>query len=271
MCGHSLEVNATSEMEYYLSLDQMSLFSRIFNTNITPLINNLTATSHQRPGHKNYSDWVLVDETNITHDSGVESEASTFTTVLTSSKPKPSTVESVDIHQQWANITPFHVLFTAGKISFMIYGHEPLDPESFSHSSSPHSSEFELVKKPGLKISSGSFQEACSVKVCPYLYLFISQPHTWMSCIPNGNQKLELSCFDLMFKGAKPKTYLEEEGKFIPDASDFNVPWLETRPGKPQHQTGIPPSLLTLHVTDFLQQQGGECAPFVHSLQCETC
>jgi len=39
----------------------------------------------------------------------------------------------------------------------------------------------------------------------------------------------------------------------LPDMSDFMVDWVETRPGRTDRQTGVPPSLYTLTVTDFLQ------------------
>lgn len=40
--------------------------------------------------------------------------------------------------------------------------------------------------------------------------------------------------------------------KTIPETTDFNVYWFETRPGKPHQKTGIPPSLYTLKIEDFL-------------------
>ncbi|KAJ8322215.1 hypothetical protein KUTeg_000686 [Tegillarca granosa] len=39
----------------------------------------------------------------------------------------------------------------------------------------------------------------------------------------------------------------------MPDCADFGVYWIETRAGKPHPKTGIPPSLYTLQVTDFIQ------------------
>jgi hypothetical protein len=40
--------------------------------------------------------------------------------------------------------------------------------------------------------------------------------------------------------------------KIIPENIDFNVYWLETRQGRPHPKTGIPPSLYTLKLEDFL-------------------
>ena len=46
---------------------------------------------------------------------------------------------------------------------------------------------------------------------------------------------------------------LLEESKPLPDVSDFMVDWLETRPGRTDRLTGVPPSLYTLTATDLLQ------------------
>jgi hypothetical protein len=43
-----------------------------------------------------------------------------------------------------------------------------------------------------------------------------------------------------------------DESKVVPDPSDFLVHFVETRPGKPDPNTGIPPSLYTVRVSDFL-------------------
>jgi hypothetical protein len=44
--------------------------------------------------------------------------------------------------------------------------------------------------------------------------------------------------------------------KIIPENIDFNVYWLETRQGKPHPKTGIPPSLYTIKLEDFLVRPG---------------
>ena len=50
--------------------------------------------------------------------------------------------------------------------------------------------------------------------------------------------------------------YIATESKLLPDCSDYTVYWLETRAGQPNPTTGIPPSLYTLKVTDFLREPG---------------
>ncbi|ELT92184.1 hypothetical protein CAPTEDRAFT_228271 [Capitella teleta] len=214
VCGHSLELNATSDMDFLLSIIQMQLFSSILNSNIALLINRFSVTD-SRPIKKRTPH--VTEDSRVHHDSGIESEASTLTTIRSQKRTETC-------NTNWASTcTPFHVFLTAGKISCMLYGHRPLTS----------------------KDEEGN-------KLFPYLFMNISQPHTWISC--GAEQKFELSCFDLALKGAKTDACFEEEGKWIPDPLDFNVPWMETRPGCPQKKTGIPPSLYTIHLTDFLLQ-----------------
>ena len=49
---------------------------------------------------------------------------------------------------------------------------------------------------------------------------------------------------------------LTDEHKALPEVSDFSLHWIETRPGKPHLKTGIPPSLYTFRISDFLVQSG---------------
>ena len=47
-----------------------------------------------------------------------------------------------------------------------------------------------------------------------------------------------------------------DELKLLPDASDFQVHWLETKQGRLDPKTGIPPTLYTLTAKHFLTQHG---------------
>lgn len=42
----------------------------------------------------------------------------------------------------------------------------------------------------------------------------------------------------------------------LPDWSTYCASWIETRPGEPNPKTGIPPSLCTLSVADFIRERG---------------
>ncbi|KAK7463278.1 hypothetical protein BaRGS_00038145, partial [Batillaria attramentaria] len=95
------------------------------------------------------------------------------------------------------------------------------------------------------------------VCVHPFMYVYIAQPHTVISCWPDKD-KVELSCYDVLVKGAKSVlSFPVAEHRLMPDHADFDVYWVETRAGQPDAKTGIPPCLLTLHLTNLLSLPAG--------------
>ncbi|CAM1300415.1 Uncharacterised protein g2705 [Pycnogonum litorale] len=88
----------------------------------------------------------------------------------------------------------------------------------------------------------------------PFVFILFSQPHTYLQCHP-CSQKLEMSCFDLSLSGSHGFRPLPAD-RLIPKKSDFKVSWIETKAGKPNKVTGIPPSLFTLTVIDFIHKSG---------------
>ncbi|RUS71070.1 hypothetical protein EGW08_021174, partial [Elysia chlorotica] len=126
---------------------------------------------------------------------------------------------------------------------------------------------------------------AGSVSVVPFVYLFITQPHCIVSNHQNhhssqynrlnqraqggeaarlsedvegrNERKMEVSCHDVLVKGASEKHISAvDEYHVIPVCADFNVHWLETRPGEPDPHTGIPPSLLTAQLVQRAHMPG---------------
>ncbi|GFR59584.1 vacuolar protein sorting-associated protein 13B [Elysia marginata] len=128
---------------------------------------------------------------------------------------------------------------------------------------------------------------AGSVSVVPFVYVFITQPHCILSNHGNNNsrncsinqqqcagdtgslgavavdssskreRKLEVSCYDVLVKGASDRHISAvDEYHVIPVCADFNVHWLETRPGEPDPHTGIPPSLLTARLVQNAHMPG---------------
>ena len=47
-----------------------------------------------------------------------------------------------------------------------------------------------------------------------------------------------------------------DPGKTLPEALDYGTVWLQTVPGEIDSKSGIPPSLLTLQIKDFLNGPG---------------
>ena len=187
------------------------------------------------------------------------------------------------------SFTPFNVLLTAGRISMSVYKHveeERVTPDATGATAkrkrsirkSDLEAPAELLKVKGHKAAaerSRSALDECSTldsglpepdvtvirKMAPVLYMYFSQPHSLLS-LERRAQKLELSCYDLVLKGAKPGyTMLDMGGNYIPEPLDYTVHWIDTKPGRPDDKTGIPPSLYTFRVSDFLS--GGAAASLV--------
>ena len=188
------------------------------------------------------------------------------------------------------SFTPFNVLLTAGRISMSVYKHveeERVTPDAATGAGAKRKRSIkksdleapaELLKVKSHKAAaerSRSALDECSTldsglpepdvtvirKMAPVLYMYFSQPHSLLS-LERRSQKLELSCYDLVLKGAKPGyTMLDMGGSYIPEPLDYSVHWIDTKPGRPDDKTGIPPSLYTFRVSDFLS--GGAAASLV--------
>uniref|UniRef100_A0A2C9K5E4 Chorein N-terminal domain-containing protein n=1 Tax=Biomphalaria glabrata TaxID=6526 RepID=A0A2C9K5E4_BIOGL len=86
-----------------------------------------------------------------------------------------------------------------------------------------------------------------SVCIVPFVYLYVTQPHCLVSSHSEKEVKIEGSCYDVLIKGSSDKHITAvDELHTLPDCSDYNVHWMETRPGQVHPHTGIPPSLLTI-------------------------
>ncbi|XP_035828543.1 vacuolar protein sorting-associated protein 13B [Aplysia californica] len=100
--------------------------------------------------------------------------------------------------------------------------------------------------------------------VVPFVYLYVTQPHCLLANHSSEQLKMEVSCYDLLVKGASERHVTAvDELRVMPDCADFNVHWLETRAGQAHPYTGIPPSLFTLRYL----REGGE--PDMVSLHVE--
>lgn len=88
--------------------------------------------------------------------------------------------------------------------------------------------------------------EVCMQKVNHTLILFVYQDsHTKLRCLWFHQ------CVSLQFCHLDP-------GKTLPEALDYNTVWLQTVPGETDSKSGIPPSLVTLQIKDFLNGPGME-------------
>ena len=88
MCGYSLEVNATSDMDYFLASHQAELMLDVVYSNLLALV----------PGSANGD----------------------AKSIGTDQQQKTPTAKN-QTKSNWSNFTAFDVLLTAGRISLMVY------------------------------------------------------------------------------------------------------------------------------------------------------
>ncbi|XP_012498983.1 PREDICTED: vacuolar protein sorting-associated protein 13B [Propithecus coquereli] len=101
-----------------------------------------------------------------------------------------------------------------------------------------------IVRQPGRR-GTGDLQ------LEPFLYLIVSQPSLLLSC-HHRKQRVEISIFDAVLKGVASDYKCSDPGKTLPEVLDYCTVWLQTVPGEIDSKSGIPPSLVTLQIKDFL-------------------
>ena len=291
VCGHSFELNATSDLDFYISIQQVSLAAHVFHSNLDA---PMKFWRQSTPAKANQVQQVPVRSTaprttsnQHMHDSGVEFDQSTAHTVVspvphlqhaamaTIRETRTNSNEALTSERlqcdgasdkRNADVTPFNVLLTAGRISLCVYKHEQVreaetsdvtqrtssdvDAESSrrrrrSRSRVTRSRTFESETKADTKTSQRLH------KLLPLLYMHFAQPHTLVKFEAHA-QKADLSCYDLVLRGASTSDVIVDYISTVPDVTDFSVHWLDTKPGRPHPKTGVLPSLYSLHVTDFM-------------------
>jgi len=252
VCGHSVELNATSDLDFFLSVSQLHLLCDILMSNVSCLLNNVHPASSSCYGPR------INTDTSAVLDSGLGSEASiaVYHTV-------PSKVESGKSRNSsgwgWIESATFDILLTAGRISLMLYDHLPASIATAEDSNSSAASNCEMDGVPGT--------------LDPLLHVSFSQPHSFIVC-ETRNQKIELSCYDMSVRGPLPTGLVSlssvEEPKLLPDPSDFALHWIETKPGKVDVKTGIPACLYTLRIVNYLSSSGVTFITCICHIFCDT-
>lgn len=318
VCGHSLEVNITTNLDFFLSVAQVQLLHQLIAANLTGLEPaNKTAESskqeHSRTDTFSSSTAETCSRDSGTRDSGfgsdsvkirivqIEQDSGTSQHRLARPSRHSSIVKNL-------NFIPFDIFITASRISLMTYACVPfptttsqapmtddgkagksslnlLEAEAKSAKPSPScismvtaedllssSFTFPSGKKLGLisleslhATSRSSARQALGITVVrqpgrrgvaglqlqPFLYAILSQPSLLLSC-HHRKQRVEISIFDAVLKGVTPDYVCTDPGKTLPEALDYSTVWLQTVPGEIDSKSGIPPSLITLQIKDFL-------------------
>ncbi|GAB1597682.1 vacuolar protein sorting-associated protein 13B-like [Argonauta hians] len=279
VCGAALEVNVTTELDFFISINQLSLLHQVINKNLSCFFEiNIPEGSTQQM--ENF-DHVISDSSQVA-DSGLGSEISTTTNYKGSSlnkasrhitpasfsspppKPPPplpppplppppplKPSSSISPIRALSSEMPLEVLLTAGRISCMVYAHQYLQNKEQQQGGAGLNS---FGKHPDQMPSESTTcsQMKVSPYIVPYLYLYFSQPHTVLALQPHSH-KFEMSFYDIMVKGSSTSHRLPVDAiKLLPEYADFTHCWIETRAGQPHPKTGVPPSFFTLRLTDFL-------------------
>ncbi|KAM9626509.1 intermembrane lipid transfer protein VPS13B isoform 2-T3 [Trichechus inunguis] len=318
VCGHSLEVNITTNLDFFLSVAQVQLLHQLIVANVTGLepSNKATEISKQEQKKMDTFDGGMAETSSRysgAQDSGIGSDSVKIRIVQIEQHSgtsqhriaRPSRQSSIVKN---LNFIPFDIFITASRISLMTYSctalpksksQEQKDNEKTSKSSlnllevdsedvsKPNQTCISTVTAEDLLSSSISFPSGKKVGVLsleslhastrssarqalgvtivrqpgrrgtgdlqlePFLYFIVSQPSLLLSC-HHRKQRVEVSVFDAVLKGVASDYKCTDPGKTLPEALDYCTVWLQTVPGEIDSKSGIPPSLVTLQIKDFL-------------------
>ena len=221
VCGTSIEVNASTNMDFYISTNQLHTLVGILNSNMATLSKPTSPQiiTHQgaasSPRHRSPQNEAHPHDT-ACNDSGVESETSTRID-RAKSTPKGAPPASSPF-ASFSSVMPIDVLLTARKISLMVYTqttedfdlHSPLTRRSFleeldidaSLRRTSHGDAEQLYDDVNVEARTKVETTSRHAVVRPYLYAYFSQPHSLMS-MDQTQSKVELSCYDIVLKGTK--------------------------------------------------------------------
>ncbi|XP_054721396.1 LOW QUALITY PROTEIN: intermembrane lipid transfer protein VPS13B-like [Uloborus diversus] len=246
VAGISFELSITKDICFYLSDHQICFIYSLFKNNlnfITELYLSLESTEISKKDSSVFSNAVS-SPTNDTCVSNIYMPPQIFKE--SNEQPKLAMNKKFNKH----NFVPFEALVTASSISFTFFYHDIgkiNNLNEHSHCDSKHED-----------ISSSSKTENVSQKsrLHPYLYISVTQPHSYILCYPD-RQKFESSCFDLLVNGSSSAHVVQKpHTSSVLNPGDFKLCYLETRPGEPHVKTGIRPAFFTIRITDFLSTPG---------------
>ncbi|XP_038051923.1 vacuolar protein sorting-associated protein 13B-like [Patiria miniata] len=283
VCGHSIEVDFTSDMTFYLSTGQVCLLQTLVQDNFLSLmkIGNLMEnqpsqrleSTHQMMSSVQTGKLPKTREMNsdARHkgkkssppvDSGLGSEDSTQAgvkgqklKVAMQEIPVPISVQKIPSSSsaqaqkakkvsKSSNFTPIDALITAGKVSVFLYSCINSAEENLAQVHDQERNE-----------SLPTIEEG-RTELQPFLFVTVMQPSAVLS-LEHQQQRAELTIYDLTVEGASLKNATRELSgdEPLPNPADFTVPWFETCPGEPHPKTGVRPALVTFTVNDCLSNQ----------------
>ena len=233
-----MEFNVISDLDLHFSTNQLQLLQSI-TKGMVKQVNSVNK----------------VDDQNEDLDSGIGSDSTVKPQATESAKPTTNKSSS-----NTSQLSPVDVLLTAGRISCTVYSHGIADkdihmtreksPNKKSMKKSPSKQTLEWQVKTEAdgqgeynEFSQGQAQyqdsylmhmferknsvnedrviEAGSGYIDPFLFVYISQPHTVISCHREA-EKFEMSCYDVLVKGPADLNSLIQGGFGPPENKQGN-------------------------------------------------
>ncbi|XP_069076646.1 intermembrane lipid transfer protein VPS13B isoform X1 [Pleurodeles waltl] len=321
VCGHSLEVNMTTSLDFFLSVSQVQLLQQLLQVNVASLEppSKSSEVFNQEKKRIDFPDGGAVDTSSRysgAQDSGIGSDSAKIRIVQIEQLSGTSHHRIARLSQQSSivknlSFIPFDIFITASRVSLMSYSctavpklrstQDQMDglkldksslnlpetdegnPVECKHTQPPITTltADDLMNSPGssstkrraglLSLESlhattrSSARQALGITIVrqpgrrgaddmqlePFLYLVLSQPSLLLSC-HHRKQKVEVSLFDAVLKGADPDYKCADPGKTLPESLDYSKVWLQTAAGEADTKSGIPPPFITLQIKDFL-------------------
>ncbi|KAK7930669.1 hypothetical protein WMY93_007064 [Mugilogobius chulae] len=227
VCGHSLEVNLTSSLDFYLSVAQVQLLHHLFHDNMVGVESDerekeIGKSALNQPEVQSVSPPISLSPTFDPPLAATQGSLAGLTAedILNSNTPQPASA------MKRGSLLSLDSLPTP------------------SRSSARQALGVTIVRQPGRRGPGDQLLE-------PLLYLQVLQPSVLLSC-HHRKQRIELSVFDVALRGVTSDYKCLDLGKTLPESLDYNVSWLQTVAGEVDRKTGIPPPLLCLQLKDFL-------------------
>ncbi|KAI8506006.1 Vacuolar protein sorting-associated protein 13B [Branchiostoma belcheri] len=266
VCGHSLEVNVTSDLDFYVSTEQVQLLHHLIDRNLSAMLGGAGPEGPKSRSNSDESSRGAGAGTRppASEDSGIGSDSTLIPISATierqSAELHPSLLEKqTKTVERSTEIMPMDILLTAGKISLMLYSSSLKEEDSSVSQPTKMVSPFVPMGLSAIFPSSFVQESMLGKRVLkPFVHAVFSQPSTIIN-VQSTSQKLEVSCYDVSLKGVPVDLTITDGSKLLPVVGDFSVPWVQTAMGEPDPRSGVPPAVYTFTVTDFLSEQANVC------------
>ena len=194
-------MNFTNDLDIYVSTNQVKLMSEITIQTMAKLRetreDDLIEETVDRVDLSGSGSEIVVA------DSGIESDVSTITARKVKDRNPDVVMTPQDLDMRSKVITPLDILLTASRISVITYTHKHNKDQrhKVKLAETPDLTRSPSGKHTFIKLDVPDLEDTTQLSVDPFLYVYISQPHTVLSC-HQSQQKFEMSCYDVLVKGS---------------------------------------------------------------------